>query len=47
MNEAPHLSPNPLKEKGQTAERNTGNNTIADGMLPDREEPPKKVRSDS
>lgn len=37
MNEATHLSPNPLKEKGQIAERNTKNNTIADSMLPDRE----------
>ena len=36
MNEATHLSPNRLK-KGQIAERNTKNNTIADSMLPDRE----------
>lgn len=35
MNEAPHLSPKPLKEKGQTAEKNARNNTIADSMLPD------------
>ena len=37
MNKATHLSPDPLKGKGQTAGGNDKNNPIADSMLPDSE----------
>ena len=37
MNKATHLSPDPLKGKGQTEGGNDQNKPIADSMLPDSE----------